>query len=685
MALVPGEAINGRYRIESILGQGGMGRVWHARDLVLGRDVAVKELLLPADLPAGAKDELRDRALREAQALGRLNHPGIVTVHDVIGGADGPLIVMELVRGRSLAEMIRQDGPLPVPRSAEIGAAVLEALRAAHSKGIVHRDVKPGNVLIDDDRILLSDFGTALLKDDGFVSHGEAIIGSPAYMAPEQARRAQVTEAADLWALGATLYAAVDGRPPIRRPSLHAMIADLTSDRPVPRIRSAGPLWPVLLGLLQKDPARRITGAQAAILLEQVRRAADPQRDTVDLPHPPRRRRRWLFALPTVAIVAVAAFLALPSDGKQVHRMPALLLAEFALNNGKTFYPFSFSPTADGYAFANGRTAEIWKYTRRERDGDQKLEAERVATLTGHRQQIRGLVYDPTGRHLVTFGDDHTLRVWDAATGRPERTLPAPDGRGDPDDLRVNDARFGPDGTLISYDLGNLVRLWGATSVPLAQVTPPDEVLAITVLSATAGRIAAASETDFSVSLTDLGDSTAQATLTGHSDLLNTIVFSRDAKTVVTASEDKTTRIWDATDGTQKHVLRGRDEEGLENVVTVVFSPDEQRLATAGDLNASFARIWDVATGGQLAVFKGHKAWVRDIAFTSDGKGLATASDDETVKLWNAQEGGDALDTLSGHTSYVKAVRFSHDDRLLASVDGLGSVRIWNVSESFPG
>ncbi|GAA5068112.1 putative Ser/Thr protein kinase [Thermocatellispora tengchongensis] len=256
----------GRYELRAPLGQGGMGVVWRAWDGVLHQTVAVKEVLLVAD-PARREESLR-RTMREARSAARLRgHPGIVTVYDVVEEDGVPWIVMELVEGRSLAEEIREAGPLPEDRVMEIGARVLAALAAAHEAGVVHRDVKPGNILISGDRVVLTDFGIAAgaSRETSELTGGN-LIGTPAYLAPELIEGHRAGPASDLWALGVTLYEAVEGRRPFERDTGMAVIAAILSRPPAP-FQHAARLRPLIEGLLVKDPSRRLTAPQAIPLL----------------------------------------------------------------------------------------------------------------------------------------------------------------------------------------------------------------------------------------------------------------------------------------------------------------------------------------------------------------------------------------------------------------------------------
>nr|WP_062333923.1 serine/threonine-protein kinase [Herbidospora sakaeratensis] len=266
-----GRLVGRRYRLLSPVGRGGMGMVWHAHDVLLDRDVAVKELILPYGLDQQGRQTAHTRMLREARSAARLSHPGIVTVHDVVEEDGRPWIVMELVRAWSLEQAVRQSGPLPVVQAAEIGIRVLDALRHAHAAGILHRDVKPGNVLLTADRVVLTDFGIAAIEGDVSITHPGLLMGSPAYIPPERLQGRPITFAADLWSFGATLYAAVEGRPPYEGPDAVAVLGAVLTQEPN-RPGRAGALMGVIEGLLRKNPADRLPAAQVSDMLEHVLR-----------------------------------------------------------------------------------------------------------------------------------------------------------------------------------------------------------------------------------------------------------------------------------------------------------------------------------------------------------------------------------------------------------------------------
>ena len=270
------EVVADRYELLESIGRGGFGVVWRARDTLLQRQVAVKEIHIPGFLADEDRAVLREKVLKEARAAARLDHPGAVTVFDVLDDDDQPVIVMELVDAPDLSELVARRGPLRPVEAARIGLEVLDVLVAAHAHGIVHRDVKPANVLVGPgDRVRLGDFGVAAVLDDPTLSTSGAITGSPAYMAPEQATNKGARPESDLWSLGAALYFAVEGRPPFDKGAPLPTLTSIVHDPPRPA-EHAGPLGPVLDGLLVKEPHARLDANGLRDRLAQVAAAASP-------------------------------------------------------------------------------------------------------------------------------------------------------------------------------------------------------------------------------------------------------------------------------------------------------------------------------------------------------------------------------------------------------------------------
>ncbi|MGW1622484.1 serine/threonine-protein kinase [Streptomyces sp. NPDC002172] len=271
-----GLLIAGRYRLADIIGSGGMGRVWRAHDEVLHRAVAIKELTAALYVAEGDQAILLARTRAEARAAARINHSAVVTVHDVLEHDGRPWIVMELVEGHSLADAVKEQGRIEPREAARIGLWVLRALRAAHSAGVLHRDVKPGNVLIGrDGRVLLTDFGIAQIEGDTTITRTGEVVGSVDYLAPERVRGHDPGPSSDLWALGATLFTAVEGRSPFRRTSpLTTMQAVVEDEAGEPH--SAGPLAPVITALLRKEPSQRPSPEEVEQMLAEAAEGRRP-------------------------------------------------------------------------------------------------------------------------------------------------------------------------------------------------------------------------------------------------------------------------------------------------------------------------------------------------------------------------------------------------------------------------
>ncbi|MFI6401259.1 serine/threonine-protein kinase [Streptomyces sp. NPDC050548] len=278
-----GLLLAGRYRLAESIGSGGMGRVWRAHDEVLHRAVAIKELTAALYVSESDQPRLLARTRAEARAAARINHSAVVTVHDVLEHDGRPWIVMELVEGNSLADEVKEQGRIEPAEAARIGMWVLRALRAAHAAGVLHRDVKPGNVLLGQDgRVLLTDFGIAQIEGDSTITRTGEVVGSVDYLAPERVRGADPGPSSDLWALGATLYTAVEGRSPFRRTSPLSTMQAVVEEE-AGELRYAGPLAPVIVALLNKDPELRPDADQTEQMLAE---AAEGRR--------PRSAEEWL-------------------------------------------------------------------------------------------------------------------------------------------------------------------------------------------------------------------------------------------------------------------------------------------------------------------------------------------------------------------------------------------------------
>ncbi|MEV0681296.1 serine/threonine-protein kinase [Actinosynnema sp. NPDC050436] len=412
--------IAGRYALLGELGRGGMGVVWRAQDNVIGRQVAIKELHLPDGIAHEERRVLEERVLREARTAGRLNDPGVVTVFDVVAEHGTTYIVMELVEAATLSTIVAQGGPLPQDRVIPIAVQALSALDTAHQAGIVHRDVKPGNLMVQPNgRVKLTDFGIAQAMDDPRLTTSGSLIGSPAYMSPERIHGHEASPASDLWALGATLCYAVEGANPYERSTtastLHAIMNEM------PRLtRAHGVLGAVITGLMMPDPNARLTGPQARAMLERaIAQPTPPQGFTGPNPtvhYQPQQalrapRKPWLRNLLAVgvAVAAVAFFL----GGILVDRWlfsdkpPAAMAETITFGGGGQLPDFKLSANQCGDNFL----ADSVRVGSADCDGEHNIEVYAQADAFG---SLASVPY-PGDENLKAFAEDYCTLVFGSA------------------------------------------------------------------------------------------------------------------------------------------------------------------------------------------------------------------------------------------------------------------------------
>jgi hypothetical protein len=582
-----------------------MGVVWRGYDEILKRSVAVKEILLPEGLDRAERDYLIARTLREARAAARLHHPGIVTVYDAIQFDNVPWTVMEFVSGPSLQDVITREGRLPWEQVAELGMNLADALAHAHAAGVVHRDLKPSNVLLAGRRTVLTDFGVARILDATTELTAEgALIGTPQYMAPEQVDGESVQAPVDLWALGATLYTAVEGCRPFDGPTLTAVLAAILN-RPPPIPEHAGPMAPVINALLSKAPSQR---PDAVALTRQLAALLRPG-------PPPLAVRSPGTARPTEPATVVPTV-----------RQESPFRAAVLDGHGGRVYSVAFSPEGgvlasgcdqgvkpDGSLVKGGRRVRLWDVARQTC----------IATLTGPEGAASCVAFSPDGAMLASGNSGQPTHLW--RLGGRFRKGPIILA-GDTDVMSVT---FSPRGALLATgNCHKTVRLWDVTARTCLATLSGHSGWVHSVAFGLDGGILATGGGDHTIRLWDVAARTCIATLADHGEIVREVAFSPDGATLASGSVDTTIRLWDVATRTCVAVLT----DGFTPVFSVAFSPDGSLLASGGP--DSTVRLWEVATQTRVATLTGHTKAVSSVAFSPNGSTLASGSYDRTVRLW---------------------------------------------------
>jgi WD40 repeat protein/tRNA A-37 threonylcarbamoyl transferase component Bud32 len=703
------------YEVLDELGRGGMGVVYKARHKKLGRLVALKMIL--AGGHAGEAELARFRT--EAEAIARVKHVHVVQIYEIGEHEGKPYFSLEYCPEGSLSRKIAGT-PMQPREAAELVERLARGIDAAHRQNVIHRDLKPANVLIvrdeggrmtdekDEDGSFfrlhpssfipkITDFGLAKKLDDASQTQSGVIMGTPSYMAPEQAagKAGAATPATDIYSLGAILYELLTGRPPFRAATPLDTILQVVANEPVrpSHLQSKMPrdIETICLKCLAKEPGKRY--ASAASLADDLGRF---RRGEPILARPVgglERAEKWvrrrpvvaalIGAIVVVAAVGVGAFAWAFGETARALKDTKDALAEVAKQrktaednwaraewriyvNGimQAQNAWNENNVAAGYEYLAACRPELRGW---EHDYLFTLFNRNQRTFKGHFRAVTCVAFSGDGERIVSGSRDDTVRVWDAATGQETLVF-----FGHKDVL--TSIAFSPDGKhIVSASLDKTVKVWNA-STGQETLTLKGHTLPVTSASYSGdGQRILTGSADNTVKVWDAATGREALTLQGHTDIVTSAAFSNDGQRIVSGSRDQTVKLWDPATGRETFTFRGHGGA----VESVAFSSDSKKVASGGADKT--VKVWDVASLETLTL-TGHTRTVQSVSFSGDGKRVVSGGADNCLKVWDAVTGQE-IHTLKGHTDSVAGVSFSRDGKWLAS-GGDMTVRVWDAALS---
>ncbi|MFO1022974.1 MAG: serine/threonine-protein kinase [Planctomycetales bacterium] len=616
------------FDVMRVLGRGGMGVVFEAFDTKLQRSVALKVL----DPELVGDETARQRFCREARAAASITHENVVAVHQVerAGGDNGiPYLVMQLITGESLEQRLLSEEKLPFREIVRITMQAAHGLAAAHAQGLIHRDIKPGNILLEPphDRVKLTDFGLARAAEDVKLTRTGAVTGTPLYMAPEQAMGEQADHRSDLFSLGAILYEMCTGQPPFTGNSALAILKQIVDakHRPLRELNPQIPKWfaETVDKLLAKKPEDRLqSAAQLAELMDfewaLMKTTSEEVPVVCQIEEQKRavRNRRIAIAIGGTFLavgLAVGAFFARGTPQAEKAVSSAEPVAVLSGDTG-SIWSVSFNPSSDTIAMAieNGKVG-IWD-----------LNKQSVKSIfQAHRSGVWASLFSHTGKLLATASDDNSIKLWDLTKPEPIRTYKHTNA--------VRSVVFSPDDkTVYAGDRDGNLRVWSVESdKPVREAQQAGAIYSMALspdndILATAG-------SDGIIRIWNAQTLTSKFTLEGHKGPVYSVSFSKDGTRLASSGWDHMVRIWNMADGK----LVTSWEAHPVDVWGAAFSPDGKKLATGA--NDGSVKIWDIDTHNLLATYLGHKVAIHTIAFNRDGTLLASGGRDGAVRIWKIQ------------------------------------------------
>ena len=694
----------GRFELLARIGTGAFASVYKAYDTNLNRQVALKHLHW------GGDDAARQTAhlWREARSVAQLSHPGIVSLYEV-GESEGVYyLVSEYIEGPNLSELLRRED-MTARRSAEICAQVAEALEAAHRQGIVHRDIKPGNIVLDaDGRARLTDFGLAKwLSAESTVTVDGQLVGTPAYMAPEQALgdSTQIDARSDVYGLGVVLYEMLTGCIPFGghpRVVLRRILCDTPTE---PRKLNDGvpqDLETICLKAMAKQASRRYPSASAMaddlwrFLRGEAIEARPPTRWERTLAWC--RRRPTTSALLAATILGIAVFIGaatwhelrlrvaldtanlMRAEAEQQRRRATdqQRLAETREQRVRD-YLYAADVRLAYQAWRNKQAGETLRLLTRHIPKPGNVDRREFAwhyldslchqdlwTAEGHNEDVYSVAIAPDGRMAATVGKDGTLRIWDTTSQSAMWKIMAHDGE-------ANWVAFSPSGQLLATcGDDRTVRLWDIAGGQQVRQWKGHEAEVYCLAFSPDGKHLASGGRDHRLTVWNVDRGNEILQMSEHTGAVQCVAYSPDGRWLTSASSDGNVHVWHADTGRLHATLR----EGQLPVMALAFSPDSKLLATGGE--DQLIRLWDIEKSTKRTVFKGHVEQVQALAFAPGGRYLLSGSKDQTARIWDAAT-GTTVREFQGHTERVWSVAWTPDGQRIATASGDGTYKLWQA------